>query len=165
MDTATTIRAGSESLPDAVDDVISRTIAIGALGGIALIHALQSPAAFDETTYLGILFVGAIVASVALGAILTRTSDQRVWAAAGGLGALILIGYILSRTSGLPAATDDIGEWREPLGLASLVAEGLIVGVSVAVLATRRHPIERAVVIVEREQRQTPGAQPGPAGA
>ena len=120
-------------------------VAIAGLGGIALIHVLQSPAAFTETTYLGILFVGAIVASLVLAAILTQTSDDRAWAAAGGLGALILLGYFLSRTSGLPDATNDIGEWTEPLGLASLVAEGLVVCVTTGVMVTRREAAGRVL--------------------
>ena len=118
-------------------------VAIAGLGGIALVHVLQAPDAFTETTYLGILFVGAIVTSLVLAAILTRTSDDRAWAAAGGLGALILLGYFLSRTSGLPDATNDVGEWTEPLGLASLVAEGLVVCVTAGVMVTRREATGR----------------------
>ena len=34
-----------------------------------------------------------------------------------------LIGFVLSRTTGLPHASDDIGNWTEPLGLASLFVE------------------------------------------
>jgi hypothetical protein len=124
-------------MPD-INDAIARLVTIAGLGGIALIHALQAPAAFAETTYLGILFVGAIVTGVILAAVLTRRSDELVWEAAGGLATLILLGYFLSRTSGLPAATDDVGEWSEPLGLASLVVEGVVLSVSVGVLGTRR---------------------------
>jgi hypothetical protein len=57
-----------------------------------------------------------------------------VWAAAGVLAAAIMLGYVLSRTSGLPAATLDVGNWTEPLGLASLVAEGLTLCVTAAAL-------------------------------
>jgi hypothetical protein len=31
-----------------------------------------------------------------------------------------MLGYVLTRTSGLPDATLDVGNWTEPLGLASL---------------------------------------------
>jgi hypothetical protein len=130
-------------MSEQLNDVIARMVAIAGLGGIALVHVLQSPDAFTETTYLGILFVGAIVTSLVLAAVLTRTSDDRAWAAAGGLGALILLGYFLSRTSGLPDATNDIGEWTEPLGLASLVAEGLVVCVTAGVMVTRREATSR----------------------
>jgi hypothetical protein len=164
-ETATISAGGTERLTDAVNDAISRTIAIGGLGGIALIHVLQAPAAFAETLYLGLLFVGAVVAAVVLAAVLSRTSDLRAWEAAGGLAGLILLGYLLSRTSGLPAATDDVGEWTEPLGLASMVVEGLVVCLSAGVLATRRNAARGPVLAVEIERRTVPGTQPGPAGA
>ena len=111
------------------------------LGGIALIHVLQAPEAFDETTYLGVLFVAAVLASLVLSAALTRTADERIWAAAGGLAASIMLGYFLSRTSGLPSATADVGNWTEPLGLASLVAEGLVVCVAAASMTGATAPI------------------------
>jgi membrane protease YdiL (CAAX protease family) len=128
----------SESATDAVNDAVARTVGIVGLGGIALIHALQVPEAFEETAYLGVLFIGAILASLALTAVLTRTSDQRAWVAAGGLAAAIMFGYVLTRTSGLPDATLDVGNWTEPLGLASLVAEGLVLCVTAGVFASRR---------------------------
>ena len=127
-------------ISEAVNDAVSRAAAIAGLLGIALIHVLQSPDAFDEQWYLGVLFVLAIVGSGLLAAVLARTSDPRAWTAAGGLAGLILIGYILSRTSGLPWATNDIGEWTEPLGLISLVVEGLVLFLAIGVLATRPEP-------------------------
>ena len=48
-----------------------------------------------------------------------------------------MLGYVLTRTSGLPDATLDVGNWTEPLGLASLVAEGLVLCVTAGVLASR----------------------------
>ena len=134
----------SESVSDAVNDAVARTVGIVGLGGIALIHALQVPEAFEETLYLGILFIGAILASLGLAAVLTRTSDQRAWVAAGGLAAAIMLGYVLTRTSGLPDATLDVGNWTEPLGLASLVAEGLVVCVTAGALASRTAVPRRA---------------------
>jgi membrane protease YdiL (CAAX protease family) len=127
----------SELVTDAVNDALARTVGIVGLGGIALIHALQVPEAFEETAYLGVLFIGAILASLALTGVLTRTSDQRAWVAAGGLAAAIMFGYVLTRTSGLPDATLDVGNWTEPLGLASLVAEGLVLCVTAGVLTSR----------------------------
>jgi hypothetical protein len=129
-----------DSISDAINDGVARTVGIAGLTGIALIHALQLPDAFAETAYVGGMFIAAIIAAVVLAAIMTRTSDQRVWAATGGLPALILLGYVLSRTSGLPDATNDVGEWSEPLGLASLVVESLLVCLTVGVLVTRRQP-------------------------
>jgi hypothetical protein len=132
-------------MSEAVNQAVARTVGIVGLGGIALIHALQTPEAFEETTYLGVLFICATLASLALSATLTRTGDRRAWAAAGGLAAAIMLGYVLTRTSGLPDATLDVGNWTEPLGLASLVAEGLVLCVTAGALAVPGGGLARAL--------------------
>ena len=123
-------------LTAALDDVVARMVAIASLGGIALVHVLQLPDAFRAIDYLGLLFIAAIVLALVLAAALTRMSDARMWAATGALPALLLIGYVLSRTSGLPGFSDDVGEWSEPLGLVSMVFEGLLVCLSATVLGS-----------------------------
>ena len=65
----------------------ARGVAILGLIGIALIHVLEAPEAFEETFYLGLLFVVAVIASLLLAVALTRESDVRVWRAVGGLPA------------------------------------------------------------------------------
>jgi hypothetical protein len=75
-----------------------------------------------------------------LAAALAVEGDQRLVDAAGALAGLILIGYLVSRIIGLPAATDDVGEWAEPLGLALMVVEGLLSCMAAGMLATRRRP-------------------------
>jgi hypothetical protein len=92
-----------------LDDAIARAVAVGGLVAIALIHVLQLPAAFDEIGYLGALFIAAVIGSLLLAAILTRTSDSLVWTATGGLAAVILLCYVVSRSVGLPGFTDDVG--------------------------------------------------------
>jgi hypothetical protein len=134
-------------LNEALDDVVARLVAIAGLGGIALIHVLQLPDAFAAIDYLGVLFIIAIVAALGLAALMTRMSDEVIWAATGLLPALLLIGFVLSRTSGLPGFTDDVGDWSERLGLLSLVVEGLLVCLSATVLMsheTRLAPERRA---------------------
>jgi hypothetical protein len=138
------------SLRGAVQDLLARAVAIAGLSAIALIHVLQVPDAFDEAGYLGVLFIGAAAGSIALATALTRTDDTRVWAAAGALPAAVLLCYVISRAVGLPGFTGDIGEWSEAPGLASMVAESLVIAVSAAVLTTRR--------------REQPAAAPEPAG-
>ena len=41
----------------------------------------------------------------------------------------VIVFFVLDRTVGLPNATADIGNWVEPLGLASLVVEGFVVAI------------------------------------
>ena len=51
---------------------------------------------------------------------------------------MTLIGFILSRTIGLPSATDDIGNWKEGLGLASMFVETGVVLLSAYALSLAR---------------------------
>jgi len=134
-----------EQVPSPVDEALGRMVAIASLGAIALIHVLRLPGAFDDAGYLGALFVAAVIASVVLAATLTVTGDPRAMQASGGLAAMLLLGYVLSRTTGLPAATDDIGDWDEPLGLVSMVFEGLLVVVAAGRLATAPRSAGRRV--------------------
>ena len=73
---------------------------------------------------------------------LLRRGHPVVWLATGLLAGSTLIGFVLSRTTGLPAASDDIGNWSEPLGVASLFVEGVVV--LLAVTALFRSAAQRA---------------------
>jgi hypothetical protein len=44
---------------------------------------------------------------------------------------------VISRAVGLPQGADDIGNWAEPLGLASLFVEGTLVALAATVLQER----------------------------
>ena len=127
----------SSQLHHAVRDGITRTLAIVGLAGVALIHLLDAPGKFTETPYLGWMYVALIAGCLVVAGALVRTSDRRAWAAAAALPAGAIIGYVLTRTTGLPQATDDIGNWGEPLGIASLFVEGSLVALSGGVLALR----------------------------
>jgi hypothetical protein len=121
----------------ALRDGIARAITAVGLAGIGLIHLLDVQGKLEETPYLGWMYIGLIAASLGLAGLLVYTSDRRVWAATAALASAVIVGYSLSRTTGLPSATDDIGNWTEPLGLASLFVEGSLVALSSSVLLTR----------------------------
>jgi len=104
---------------------------------VALIHLLDLPGKLSETPYMFFLYLALILSSIALAGVLIRTSDTRVWAATTVLPALVIVGYVLSRTTGLPQSSDDIGNWSEPLGMASLFVEGSLVTLASAVLFAR----------------------------
>jgi hypothetical protein len=70
--------------------------------------------------------------------------DRRSWLLAGGLAAATFAAYAVSRTVGLPAATDDIGNWAESLGLAALFVEGAVVALSADMLLRLRSGGRRA---------------------
>ena len=119
--------------------VVRRGIAAVGLVSIALVHLLDVPDKFDELPYVGVLFVGLIITSLLLAEGMIRTDDLRVWLVAGVVSAATIVGYAISRTSGLPGDEgDDIGNWTEPLGLASLLVEGIVVLLVLGRLTDRR---------------------------
>jgi hypothetical protein len=136
--------------PAALRDAILRATAIIGLGGVALIHLLDTPATFQATPYKGWLYVGLILGCVATAITLVARSDSRAWTAATLLPLGAIAGYVISRTVGLPQSADDIGNWSEPLGLASLFVEGSVVAVGAAIL------LDRARLAVPRSIRASP---------
>ena len=91
-----------------------------------LIHVIDAPDSFEEAAYKGWLFclngAGALVAAFGI-------FRGRAWG--WNLGFLIaagsIVGYTLSRTVGLPQIPAEPDAWLEPLGVAAMSAEGLIV--------------------------------------
>jgi hypothetical protein len=136
--------AQSTSRPDhdalitaAVRDGVARAIAVVGLGGVALIHLLDAPGTFQDQAYKGWLYVGLIAGCVLTAGALLGTSDTRAWRAAAALPLGALTGYVVSRTIGLPGGADDIGNWTEPLGLASMFVEGSLAALAAGVLHAR----------------------------
>jgi hypothetical protein len=126
-----------KEMQEAVRDGLVRGLAVVGLAGIALIHVLDAPGQFQDTPYLGWMYVGLILGCIAIAGALVRSSDPRAWVAAGALALSVMIGYTLSRTTGLPGMSGDIGNWGEQLGIASLFVEGAVVAVSAFALNDR----------------------------
>ena len=135
--TAATTTIERNTIGEEVRGGIARGVAAIGLAGVALIHLLDLPGKLSETPYIFGLYLALMVSSIALAGGLIRTSDARVWAAATVLTALVIVGYMLSRTTGLPQSDDDVGNWSEPLGMASLFVEGSLVSLGSAVLVAR----------------------------
>ena len=118
----------------ALIDVARRAIGALGLAAIALIHLLDLDSKWHETKYQFVLFVILIVASLAGAAMLLGRHPKQGWWLAIGCSAATLVAYTLSRSTGLPSATDDVGNWLESLGLASLFVEGAVLLLSGYVL-------------------------------
>ncbi|MDQ2789405.1 MAG: hypothetical protein M3Y73_06755 [Actinomycetota bacterium] len=77
----------------------------------------------------------ALEAAGVLAAVLQLTNKTRVgWLLSLGVAAGPIVGYVLSRGPGMPNYTDDIGNWAEPLGVVSLVVEGILLILAAASL-------------------------------
>lgn len=103
-----------------------------------LIHFIDAPDAFKEITYKGVLFmlngIGALVSAVGI----YRGARSWGWL----LGLLVaggaLLGYIASRTIGLPGLPAEPDAWLEPLGAASMIVEALFSVLALQVLCMPR---------------------------
>ncbi len=99
--------------------------------GIALIlvtgaiHFIDAPGSFGDATYTGLLFLANGMAAIVAAFGIYR--DERRWG--WGLGVVVaggaLVGYVTSRTVGLPGLAPDI--WLEPLGVLSLMVEAAFI--------------------------------------
>ena len=119
-------------------DTILRGLGAALLIGVAQIHFLDVFDKFDENVAQGWMFATLIFGCLVATAVLVHQSSALVWVLAAVCGLAPLAGYIISRSVGLAGATDDIGNWTEPLGLASLSMESSLVLVSAYALIVRR---------------------------
>lgn len=106
---------------------------------VSVIHVLDQGGltAMKDPAYLGygywVLELAGLVCAVLL---LTRSRSG--WLLAIGVAAGPLLGIIVSRSLGLPDATDDIGNWAEPLGVLAMAVETALLLLAVAVLVRVR---------------------------
>jgi hypothetical protein len=111
-------------------------IAILAILAAGIIHLVEARDAFGDATYKGTLFVahglGAGVAAVGI----YRERGGWGWLLSLLVAGGAIIGYVASRTVGLPGLAPEPENWLEPPGVASLVVEVLFV--VIFVLARRR---------------------------
>jgi hypothetical protein len=110
---------------------------IGLILASGAIHAIGTQELFGEVQYMGILFalsvIGAIVAAVGI-----WRGERWGWQ----LGTLVaggsIIAYFITRTIGFPGFRENSWEeFMEPVGVLSLIVEGMFVATAVWVLTAR----------------------------
>ena len=132
------------------NEAIARTLAVVGLGAVALIHLLDAHDTFLAAPYKGWLYVALIGGCLATAAVLVKRNDPRAWLATMLLPLGASVAFVVSRTVGLPSGADDIGNWWEPLGLASLFVEGALVVLAGAALSAQGWALQIAVPRLER---------------
>jgi drug/metabolite transporter (DMT)-like permease len=113
-----------------------RRLAAAAIAAAGLVHLLLVGEYLDEKTYLGVLFaVGGLWCAV-VAARLARRHDTAAWAAGALVCLGMAVGFVLSRTVGLPGFHEE--EW-ELSGVVSMLLEvGFVVAAGLALRAPRR---------------------------
>jgi hypothetical protein len=131
-------------------DPAARAVAAVGLAAIALIHVVDLPDTITGSTLVGWEYIALIAACVLVAAGLLSRPDPRQWVATGAIAASALVAYTLSRTTGIPGDSVDIGNWECPLGIAALTVEAFTVtlagGVLSNVVAWQRLPARARVL-------------------
>ena len=120
--------------------VATRAMEIGAVVALAItgwVHLIDMSDKFSEVPYLGIGYGLIVIAAIASIVLIVR-GDRRGWMLGGGMCLATIVGYMLSRTTGLPASTDDVGNWSETLAVWAGVAEIVMVVLAGIVLFGRQ---------------------------
>jgi peptidoglycan/LPS O-acetylase OafA/YrhL len=113
-----------------------RLVAIGGLLMTAWVHAKEAAHKLEEVQYLGIGYL-LLIAAAGIAAGLLIAHDRRGWWLGGAACAATLVGYTLTRTTGLPLSKDDIGNWTESAAIAAGLAELVVVAACAVALRNR----------------------------
>jgi hypothetical protein len=115
---------------------------IGAVGCLAVtvIHVMDQGGLPGSKTpeYVQIGYYILEIAGILAAMLLLLNWAKTGWFLSLGVAGGPIIGYVLSRGPGLPDYTDDIGNWTEPLGVISLVVEGVLFIIAMSCLLSIR---------------------------
>lgn len=118
---------------------LARGLAVPAALGIlavAVVHLIDGTQSLGEHSYVGALELLLVAACVPLAVLLAARPVRLFWHAAGALCTAALLVYVLSRTTGLPGSTDDIGNWLQTLGVLNVILESAVIAIAATVVRT-----------------------------
>ena len=124
-DTITTASSGAISQL-AADPAVRAVGAVGLIT-VGIIHALEIQGQLSGAVWLTVGFcLLAVVAPIA-GLWLLIRPTVLAWQFGGLICLGALAGYILTRSAPMPGDRGDVGNWLDPLGVAALITEGIVV--------------------------------------
>jgi hypothetical protein len=141
-------QSGSDRIPT---EHLARAAGAIALAAVAVIHVLDLPSTLTATPLIGYGYFLLIGAALAGAAMLMTTPGPHAWALADLIATGALLAYVLSRTTGLPTDTLDVGNWNCALGIAAVSTETLIV-----LLALWRMQPQRRLLLGRTDARSVP---------
>jgi hypothetical protein len=111
-------------------------LAIAAVGA-AVAHIPVIGHDLHEAPYMGVSFILLTIACLMLATAAILYDAPAVYLAAATICGLTIIGYAATRLVAFPMLADDVGNWLEPLGVVSIIAETIAVACSIAALRPR----------------------------
>ncbi|HEV2633699.1 MAG TPA: hypothetical protein VGX23_01045 [Actinocrinis sp.] len=146
---AVTANTYLDTVSNAVPEVSLRLVGALLALAVAAVHVADQGGvgAFDSPDWLGwayrLIEAGGVLTALAL---LAPRTSRLGWAAAVLLGAGPFLGYLASRTVGVPGDPDDVGNWADWVGTVSLLLEAaLIVLAATMARAGRPEPAPRTL--------------------
>jgi hypothetical protein len=114
-----------------------RRVAAVAIAIVGVIHLVLAPEQLKAEAYVGVLFIAGGLAALYVAVRLWTTSNRFAWTLGGIVSACMFVGFILSRTTGLPGFKEP--DW-ELSGIISLVLEAGFIAALAAAL--RAQPVD-----------------------
>jgi hypothetical protein len=110
-------------------DTVARAVGALALAALAVIHVVDLPGTLGPTPLIGAGYFAIIAAAMLTAGALVTRSHWLAWVAAGGVAAMAMGGYVLTRAvpGGFLGDHADVGNWHCQLGLAALSVETILI--------------------------------------
>lgn len=124
----------NRSVPSA--DPAVRASTASCLIAVGVFHALEIQGQLSGAAWLTAGFCLLAVVAPTAGLWLLAWPSLGAWQFSGLTSAAALGGYILTRSVPVPGDRSDVGNWLEPLGLASILTESMIIILAISVLAS-----------------------------
>ncbi len=123
--------------------VMSRVLGAGLALGVAYLHVKDQRGFPGDKApaYVGIGYYALELAGLLAAVVLLVGAGRhtaKAWLLAVGVAVMPIVGFVLSRGPGLPSYSDDKGNWTETLGVISLIVEGALLVLAVALVARSR---------------------------
>jgi hypothetical protein len=118
-----------------VDPAVRAAGAIG-LMTVGVIHVLEIQGQLSGAVWLSVGFILLGVISPIVGLWLLARPSPAAWQFSALVCLAAFGGYVLTRSVPVPGDTGDDGNWLEPLGVASLMIEAIVIILAAFVLAS-----------------------------
>jgi hypothetical protein len=115
-------------------DPAVRASTASCLFAVGVFHALEIQGQLNGAAWLTAGFCLLAVVAPTAGLWLLTHPSLGAWQFGGVASAAALGGYILTRSVPVPGDPGDVGNWLEPLGLASILTESVILVLATSVL-------------------------------
>ena len=103
----------------------------------AVAHIPPTPEHLVEAPYMGVGFVAFTLTCLALAAAALVRDSAVVYRSAAAVCGAGIATYAATRLVSFPLLSDDVGNWLEPLGVVSVLAEAVVVVASLRALSRR----------------------------